>query len=71
MRNLDVNKYIKKQWKMALHYAELTDLLSLQTRFPKYDQQTGGKWLNHGTKHRKDNQLQSVEIPCRILPKRI
>ena len=23
----------------------------------KVDQHTGGKWLIHGTKHRKDNQL--------------
>ena len=23
-------------------------------------------WLIHGTKHRKDNQLQSLELPCRI-----
>ena len=27
------------------------------------DQHTGGKWLIHGTKHRKDNQLQSLELP--------
>ena len=26
----------------------------------------GGKWLIHGTKRRKDNQLQSLELPCRI-----
>ena len=29
-------------------------------------QQTGGKWLIHVTKRRKDNQLQSLELPCRI-----
>ena len=33
---------------------------------PKVDQQTGGKWLIHGTKRRKDNQLQSLELHCRI-----
>ena len=27
---------------------------------------TRGKWLIHGTKHRKANQLQSLELPCRI-----
>ena len=32
----------------------------------KLDQHTGGKWLIHGTKHRKDNHLQSLERPCRI-----
>ena len=34
--------------------------------FQKLDQHTGGKWLIHGTKRRKDNQLQSLELPCRI-----
>ena len=34
--------------------------------FQKVDQHTGGKWLIHGTKHRKDNQLQSLELPCRM-----
>ena len=34
--------------------------------FQKVDQHTGGKWLIHGTKHRKDNQLQSLELHCRI-----
>ena len=32
----------------------------------KVDEHTGGKWLIHGTKRRKDNQLQSLELPCRI-----
>ena len=34
--------------------------------FQKMDQHTVGKWLIHGTKHLKDNQLQSLELPCRI-----
>ena len=34
--------------------------------FQKVDQQTGGKWLIHGTKRRKGNQLQSPWLPCRI-----
>ena len=34
--------------------------------FPKVDQNTGGKWLIHDTKRHKDNQLQSLELPCRI-----
>ena len=29
---------------------------------PNVDQHTGGKWLIHGTKHHKDNQLQSLHI---------
>ena len=34
--------------------------------FQKVDQHTGGKWLIHGTKHRKGNRLQSPKLPCRI-----
>ena len=34
--------------------------------FQKVDQHTGGKWLIHDTKRRKDNQLQSLELLCRI-----
>ena len=34
--------------------------------FQNVDQhRQGGKWLIHGTKRRKDNQLQSLELPCR------
>ena len=29
--------------------------------FQKVDRHTGGKWLIHGTKRRKDNQLQSLD----------
>ena len=34
--------------------------------FQKVDHHTRWKWLIHGTKHRKNNQLQSVELSCRI-----
>ena len=34
--------------------------------FQKVDQHTGGKWLIHGTKRRKDDQLQSLKLPWRI-----
>ena len=34
--------------------------------FQKMEQHTGGKWLIHGTKRSKDNQLQSLELPYRI-----
>ena len=37
-----------------------------QLDFPKVDQYSGGKWLIHSTKHCKDNQLQNLELPCRI-----
>ena len=32
----------------------------------KVDQHAGGKWLIHDTKRRKDNQLQSLKLPCRL-----
>ena len=38
----------------------------LKVDFQKVDQYTGGKWLIHDTKRHKDNQLQSLKIPCRI-----
>ena len=34
--------------------------------FQKVDQHTEGESLNHGTKRRKDNQLQGLELPWRI-----
>ena len=34
--------------------------------FQKVDQYTRGKWLIHRTKRRNDNQLQSLELHCRI-----
>ena len=38
----------------------------LKIDFKKVDQHAGGKWLIHNTKHCKDNQLQSLKLPCRI-----
>ena len=37
-----------------------------QLDFQKVDQHTGGKWFIHGTKHYKDNQLQSLEHPLPV-----
>ena len=34
--------------------------------FQKMDQHTWGKWLIHVTKHYKDYQWQSLELPCLI-----
>ena len=34
----------------------------LEFDFQKVDQHTGGKWLIHNTKRRKDNQLQSLKF---------
>ena len=38
----------------------------LKIDFQKADQHAGGKWLIHDTKCRKENQLQSLNLPCRI-----
>ena len=38
----------------------------LKVDFQKVDQHTRGKWLIHDTKRRKDNQLQSLKLPCKI-----
>ena len=38
----------------------------LKFDFQKVDQHAGGKWLIHDTKRRKENQLQSLKLPCRI-----
>ena len=40
--------------------------LSFWTNLLKADQHRGGKFLIHGTKRHKDNQLQSLELPCKI-----
>ena len=57
---------------MKKHTKKLLSIMSnLQTHyhfkldFQKVDQHTGGRWLIHGTKHHKDNQLQSQELSCR------
>ena len=70
LKHYDTCKYICtnmfKTMKKVFHCVKLTKPLSLKTRFPKMDQHTGGKWLIHGTKHRKDNRLQSLEVTRRI-----
>ena len=40
----------------------------LEFDFQKVDQHAGGKWLIHDTKRRKDNQLQSLKLPCTWFP---
>ena len=52
--------------KRVSYYVTLIKQLSFKTDFQKVDQHTGGKRLINGTKHRKDNQLQSLELPGRI-----
>ena len=40
--------------------------LLFKINFQNVDKHTGCKLLIHGTKHHKDNQLQSLELPCKI-----
>ena len=56
----------KKQQKMFSLMSNLQNYYHFKLDFQKVDQHTGGKWLIHSTKRRKDNQLQSLELPCRI-----
>ena len=56
----------QKQQKLFSLMPNLQTFYHFQLDFQKVDQHTGGKWLIHGTKRHKDNQLQSLELPCRI-----
>ena len=56
----------QKQQKLFSLVSNLQIYYHFKLDFQKVDQHTGGKWLIHGTKRRKDNQLQSLEPPCRI-----
>ena len=57
--------YVKKI-RFIIHYVKPTAQRCLEFDFQKVDQHAGGKWLIHDTKRRKDNQLQSLKLPCRI-----
>ena len=52
----------KKQKKLFSFMSNLPTFYHFKLDFPKVDQHTGGKWLIHGTKCCKDNQLQSLTM---------
>ena len=56
----------QKQQKLFSLMSNLQTYYHFKLDFQKKDQHTGGKWLIHGTKRRKDNQLQSLELPFRM-----
>ena len=57
----------KKQTKKLFSFmSNLQTYYHFKLDFQKVDQHAGGKWLIHGTKRRKDNQLQCLELPCKI-----
>ena len=51
---------IKNSKKLFSLMSNLQTYYHFQLDFQKVDQHTGGKWLIHGTKRRKDNQLHSL-----------
>ena len=57
---------IKNNEKLFFTVSNLQTHYHFKLDFQKVDQHIGGKWLNHGIKHHKDNQLQSLELPCNI-----
>ena len=57
---------IQKKWRYTIQYVTPTAQLVFKINFQLVDQHAGGKWLIHDTKRRKDNQLQSLKLPCRI-----
>ena len=57
---------IKKNDDIQSNMSNLQPNWCLKIDFQKVEQHAGGKWLIHDTKSRKDNQLQSLKLPCRI-----
>ena len=57
---------IQKKIRYTILYVKPTAQLVFKIDFQKVEQHAGGKWLIHDTKRRKDNQLQSLKLPCRI-----
>ena len=55
---------MSKHKKIKIYYPLCQIMLKFD--FQKVDQHAGGKWLIHDTKRRKDNQFQSLKLPCRI-----
>ena len=69
----DVSRHIQVHMSKYKKNEDIISIISnlqpnccLKVDFQKVDQHAGGKWLIHYTKRRKDNQLQSLKLPCRI-----
>ena len=56
-------KHNRRQWKTSPLCQTYKSTHHFKLDFQKVDQHTACKWLIHGTKHCKDNQLQSLEPP--------
>ena len=57
---------IKTMEKLFFIMSNLQTNYHFKLDFQKFNQHTGGNWLIHRVKHHKDNQLQSLELSCRI-----
>ena len=64
---LDKNKehYSKSKDKAEKSYDVFRHIQLHMSKYKK-NKITGGKWLIHDTKRRKDNQLQSLKLPWRV-----
>ena len=60
-----MSKYKKNEDILSI-MSNLQPNCCLKINFQKVDQHAGGKWLIHDTTRRKDNQSQSLKLPCRI-----
>ena len=56
----------KQQKRLFSLMSNLKTYYHFKLDFQQVDQHTGSKWLIYGNKCRKDNQLQSLKLPCRI-----
>ena len=61
----DVKIYVKTKLKPWKKVFSTMSSLQIHNCILKVNQETGGKWFIHGTKYRKDNQLQSQKHPGR------
>ena len=67
-----IKTYVVAYAKIQINEGILSNMSNLQPNWclkidlQKVDQYAGGKWLIHDTKRRKDNQLQSLKLRCRL-----
>ena len=59
-------KIQKKNEDILSSISNLQPKWCLKIDFQKVNQHAGGKWLILDAKRCKDNQLQSLKLPCRI-----
>ena len=52
--------------KLFFNMSHLQSHYHIKLDFQTVLQHAGGIWLIQSPKHRKDNQLQRLELPCRI-----